>query len=432
MSNTSIIRSGVAITLLACGNISSIVGQNNVLIHRQSSEAFAPCEPSIAIDPNNPNRMVAGSVLNNVYHSKDGGLTWKKDILTSSLGVYGDPCIVADQKHRFYYFHLSNPSGEGWANDDILDRIVCQRSSKNMKKWSDGSGIGLNAQKDQDKEWAAWDPINNRLVITWTQFDSYGDERPTCASNILLSTSKNDRKWTEPMIINSVSGNCIDESETTEGAVPAIDAEGNINVAWSLNGKLYFNKIVYDSPTSYETKECVIVDRGADWEFDIPGIGRANGMPITACDRSPGIFSGTIYVNWADQRNGTDDTDVWLIKSSDGGTTWSEPTRVNDDPAGKHQFFTWMTVDQSTGYLYCVFYDRRNHHDTKTDVYLAISKDGGETFENRKISESPFEPSDDVFFGDYNNISAVNGVVRPIWTRNDRGELSIWTAIIGD
>jgi photosystem II stability/assembly factor-like uncharacterized protein len=406
----------------------SLLAQKNILIHQEADQAYAPCEPSIAIDPKNTDRMVAGSVLNNVYHSKDGGLSWEKDELTSSLGVYGDPCIIADDKHRFYYFHLSNPSGEGWANDDILDRIVCQRSSKNLKKWSDGSGIGLNASKDQDKEWAAWDPINKRLVVTWTQFDKYGDTNPSCRSNILLSTSKNGKTWTQPITISSTSGDCIDESETAEGAVPAIDNEGNILVSWSLNGKLFFNKIRFENPTSYEAKECIIVDKGADWAFDIPGIGRANGMPITAYDKN----SGNIYVNWADQRNGANDTDIWMIKSTDGGTTWSERIRVNDDAPGKHQFFTWMTVDQSSGYIYCVFYDRRNHTGTKTDVYLAISKDGGLTFENRKISESSFDPSKDVFFGDYNNISAVNGVVRPIWTRNDNGKLSIWTAIVNE
>ena len=400
--------------------------QQNILIHQPIAGDYAPCEPSIAINPNNPAEIVAGSVLNYVYTSADTGKTWITNSLTSKHGVYGDPCIIADDKNHFYYFHLSDPSGEGWENNALLDRIVCQRSNRKLTKWTKGSGIGLNHPKDQDKEWAAWDAINKRLVVTWTQFDKYGDESPTCESNIMLSTSKNGRKWTDPISISGIPGNCLDESETVEGAVPAIDNEGNILVAWSLNGKLFFNKIRFKNPASYEAKECVIVDQKADWAFDIPGIGRANGMPITVFDKN----SGNIYVNWADQRNGADDTDIWLIKSTDGGTTWSKHIRVNDDAPGKHQFFTWMTVDQSTGFIYCVFYDRRNHNDTKTDVYLAISKDSGETFENCKISEGPFEPSEDVFFGDYNNISAVNGVVRPIWTRNDSGKLSIWTAIV--
>src|SRR5690606_5048684 len=135
--------------------------------------------------------------------------------------------------------------------------------------------------------------------------------------------------------------------------------------------------------------------------------------------RSDSPHKGTLYINWADQKNGEDDTDIWLIKSTDGGETWSEPKRVNDDEPGKHQFFTWLTVDQSTGYLYTVFFDRRNHNDHGTDVYMAYSRDGGETFTNVKISENPFYPDADMFFGDYNNIAAVNGEIRPVWPRMD-------------
>ena len=114
----------------------------------------------------------------------------------------------------------------------------------------------------------------------------------------------------------------------------------------------------------------------------------------------------------------------------DGGNTWSAPTRVNNDGAGNHQFFTWLAVDPVTGYLYVVFYDRRHHEDDKTDVYLAYSKDGGKTFVNAKISQSPFLPTKDVFFGDYNHLSVHNGRVRPIWTRLQDGKLSVWTALV--
>ncbi len=157
---------------------------------------------------------------------------------------------------------------------------------------------------------------------------------------------------------------------------------------------------------------------------------RCNGLPVTVCDLSGGLNHGTIYINWTDQRNGIDDTDVWLVKSTDGGDTWTDPIRVNDDPPGKQQFFTWMSIDQVTGYLWFVWYDRRNYSDENTDVYMAVSKDGGETFLNFKVSEEPFLPWSNVFFGDYNNVSCHDNVVRPIWTRLQNGGLSVWTAII--
>ena len=61
---------------------------------------------------------------------------------------------------------------------------------------------------------------------------------------------------------------------------------------------------------------------------------------------------------------------------------------------------------------------------------MAYSKDGGETFTNEKISATSFKPNAFNFFGDYNNISAHDGKVRPIWTRADDDRLSVWSAII--
>jgi hypothetical protein len=122
--------------------------------------------------------------------------------------------------------------------------------------------------------------------------------------------------------------------------------------------------------------------------------------------------------------------DVFVSSSSDGGDHWTEAVRVNNDDTHAHQFFPWMTVDVVTGNLYAVFYDRRNYTDYNTDVYLASSNDGGKTWTNERISEKPFESNAGVFLGDYNNISAVNGVVRPIWTRIDNFRTSVWIALI--
>lgn len=402
------------------------------MIYKGGDGAYPPCEPSIAVDPNDPSKVVAGAVLDYVFTSEDYGHTWQLERMKSRYGLYGDPCIIPGQNHDFYYFHLSNPSGEGWANDDILDRMVCQRMTTWGEGWDKGWGIGLNEPKDQDKEWGIWDPINDRLILTWTQFDTYGDTSSTCESNILLSTSKNGKKWTKPLELNSDPGNCIDNSGTAEGAVPAVYTDGSICIAWAKDDNIHFKRVKHDGKSSKTLVENIAVEGGAKWAFDIPGLGRANGMPITLVDLSGGKDNGAIYINWADQRNGADDTDVWVVKSTDGGETWSEPIRVNNDPPGRQQFFTWMAIDQSTGFLYAVFYDRRNHDGNETDVVLARSTDGGLRWKNTVISEKLFIPEEGIFFGDYNNISAAQGIIRPIWTRYDDGNLSVWTAIIDE
>jgi hypothetical protein len=390
----------------------------NILISTEHS----PNEPAIIMDPKHPNVLIGASNIRNYYVSQDTGRTWTSHLLSSTNGVWGDPALTVDTSGAFYFFHLSNPASGNW-----IDRIVCQKSEDQGETWSDGSYTGLNGTKAQDKHWPVVDPANNMIYVSWTQFDSYGSTNPSDSSIILFSKSADaGLTWSDPVRINKLAGDCIDSDSTVEGAVPAVGPNGEVYVAWAGPKGLTFNKSL-DEGEHWLDEERVISDIPGGWDYSIPGIFRANGLPVTVCDLSPGPHRGTIYINWSDQRNGIDDTDVWLTKSVDGGETWTPPIRVNDDPAGKQQFFTYMAVDQATGYLYFVFYDRRNYEDNSTDVYMAVSQDGGETFINRKISESPFIPMQGIFFGDYTNLTVYNGIVRPIWTRLNNGQLSIWT-----
>lgn len=388
---------------------------------------MGPCEPSIAISPNKWKRMVAGSVLNNVYYSRNGGKKWKKQKLTSKYGVYGDPVIGADASGTFYYLHLSDPSGKGWADEGLLDRIVIQESTNGGKTWSEGAFMGFAHPKDQDKHWWTMDPETGKQYVCWTEFDKYNSKAAEDKSRILFSQSPDGLTWSEAIVLSEQEGDCLDDDQTPEGAVPAVGPNGEVYVAWSFDNKLWFDRST-DGGNTWLKKDIEVADQPGGWVFDIPGLGRANGLPFTECDRSSGPHSGTIYVNWVDSRNGN--KDVWVARSTDKGNTWSEPVRVNDDATEADQFFTALTIDQHTGYVYCVFYDRRNYTDNSTDVYLAVSKDGGQTFENIRISERPFTPIKGPFFGDYNDISAVNGHIRPIWTRMDSGKLSVWTALV--
>jgi hypothetical protein len=153
-------------------------------------------------------------------------------------------------------------------------------------------------------------------------------------------------------------------------------------------------------------------------------------MPVLMVDNSPGPMHGSLYIVWADQKNGPNDTDIWFTRSTNKGDSWTAPEKINKDAPGKHQFLPWLAIDQTTGYLYVVYYDRRAYDDLRTDVYVAFSIDGGNSFIERKISETPFVPTDANFFGDYTNISAHKGIIAPIWTRMDEGKTSVWTAII--
>ena len=394
--------------------------------------SFDPEEVSIAINPVNPDYLAAGANIDHFFRSTNGGLNWTTSYITSnSFGVWGDPCVVYDELGYLYFGHLSNPPFPGY----WIDRIVVQRSTNNGLNWNDGAGIGFLNPKNQDKEWLGVDMhsqnYKGNIYTTWTEFDNYGSSSPSDSSRIRFSRSTDKGlTWSTAVTLSDKSGDCIDEDNTVEGAVPCVGPNGEIYVSWAGPLGLMFDKST-NGGTNWGTDVFVSTIPGG-WDYAVPGIYRANGLPVTACDTSQSPFRGNIYINWTDQRNGTGNTDVFLAKSTDGGNTWSQVKKVNDDNTTRHQFFTWMTIDQTTGALYFVFYDRRNTTNNLTDVYVARSTDGGETFTNFRVSESSFNPNSGIFFGDYTNIAAYDKKVYPIWMRLDTNTLTVWTALIND
>lgn len=413
------------VLLFSCNNVKVVSVKLEKPI--ESKYAQSQVEPSIAIHPKNTDIQIAGSVLDDYYYSTDGGKSWTSKTLKSNYGVYGDPVLLFDNKGRAFYFHLASIK-----SGNHLDRIVCQYADSVDGNFSEGSFPKPNGTKVQDKHWICVDPETNALYMTWTQFDAYNSKNPKDSSIIVFSKSIDQGvSWSTPIRISKHAGDCLDDDNTVEGAVPTVGNNGEIFVAWAGPLGLVWQKSL-DKGETWLEEEIVIGPQFGGWTLEIPAVMRANGLPILTSDLSNGPNRGALYLNWCDQRNGDDNTDVWLAKSTDDGLTWSEPIQVNQDKGKAHQFYTWLTIDQSTGNLYFVYYDRRHSKGNETDVYAACSKDGGESFTETKITKKPFLSDKKIFFGDYLNISAVNGVVRAIYPRMDDKQISLWVALLSE
>lgn len=385
-------------------------------------------EPSVVINPTNTQNIVVGAGTNRVIFSKDGGATWLETELKSPFGVSGNPVLTSDHKGDIYYTHLGDPAGKGRATDTWLDRIVTQRSDDNGMFWTEGTFTGFLHPKDNDKPWTASHPKKDFIALTWSQFDQYGSSDKNCQSNILFSKSSNrSDKWSEPVKLNKQNGDCLDDDFTAIGAIPYIDAQGKIFVTWAQAGVIYLDRS-YDAGETWLRSDITVTRQLGGWNLSVPGLGRCNGLPVLNGDHSGSPFTGSLYVVYADQRLG-EDTDIWFIKSPNRGDNWSEAVRVGSKTTG-HQFMPWLTVDQTTGHIYILYYSRYGLQGNQTDVYLAWSIDGGSKFNEVKISETPFVPEEMVFFGDYLNISAHKGIIVPVWTRMDNGKTSIQTTVI--
>ncbi len=417
--------------LIALFKPSAYSQYKNVLI----SNVAEPEEVSIAINPKNTKQIIAGANLANAYFSDDGGVTWFMQTLKcEKYNVYGDPVLFWDTLENAYFMHLSFPNPKITPNGSWVDRIVVNKSTDFGKTYPECYAFGKNEKKVQDKHWAAVDRKKNEIHVTWTQFDKYESKDPKDSSIIRYSKSSDGGiNWTEPKRISFYAGDCRDSDNTVEGAVPCIGPNGEIYVAWAGPKGLVFNKSL-DGGKTWLPKELVIDSIPGGWEYDIEGIFRCNGLPFTDCDNSNGPHRGRIYVGWSDARFGEHNKDVFMVYSDDGGETWSNRILITWFPNSRHQFMPHFTIDQKTGYLYFLYYDRRNYAEgNATDVYLSVSRDGGLQFTHHRINENSFTPFKDVFFGDYIGVSAHNGIIRPMWMQIDANKkLGVYTALLSD
>ncbi|HMT13080.1 MAG TPA: sialidase family protein, partial [Ignavibacteria bacterium] len=153
-----------------------------------------------------------------------------------------------------------------------------------------------------------------------------------------------------------------DAGHTVLGAMPCVGLEGEVYVTWASPEGIVLDRST-DGGFSFMDNDILVSDMPGGFRYQVPGVYRCFGFPSMACDMSESDHKGTLYISWADQRSGANNTDVWISASSDKGLSWSNPTKVNDDSGESHQFFSWLTIDQRTGIIYVVFYDRRNYAD---------------------------------------------------------------------
>jgi hypothetical protein len=127
----------------------------------------------------------------------------------------------------------------------------------------------------------------------------------------------------------------------------------------------------------------------------------------------------------------SDNTDIDVKTSDDGGKTWS--TRVSVTSAPRSQFLPRMAMDPATGHLVIGWHDARRDdgsgvYDTdgraNSDAMYAVSfsADGGTTWtapwtvsegaSNAKASGNGID------FGDYTGIAFAFGVAHPAWADN--------------
>jgi len=340
-------------------------------------DGTAGVDAVIAVGGHKIPSIVVATAPDNIYYTQDDCKTWTTSKLTSPAGILGQPVLIADDKGNVYAFHLSGSPTDGLTGEKSLDQILCHISGDGGKTWTEGGSVGLNAPKDQFRPGVTLDSKNN-LMVAWTEFDKYKGDDTNCQSRILYSTSSNGKKWDKPYELSQTPGNCQGGNASAEGAIPAITHDGKTFVTWANQNKIFMDRSLTGG-SLWLTNDIGVSEQHAGWNLQIPGVGNCTGLPILQADHSKGKLRGSLYLVWTDQRNGTDDTDIWFMRSLNYGDNWTSPIRIAQDSKG-HQFNPAFTIDQATGNLYVMYFDRHQYTDTQTDVYLAYSTNGGSNF----------------------------------------------------
>jgi hypothetical protein len=122
---------------------------------------------------------------------------------------------------------------------------------------------------------------------------------------------------------------------------------------------------------------------GVNGNLGLNGGFRTNSFPQAAVNP----VSGNLYVTY-DAKGVSDQADIFFTNSTDGGTTWSAPVRVNDDSTSHDQWQPALAVTPNGGNLFIGFYDRRLDPANKLiDTFGVVAQ-----IEDEGASE-------DVFFG---------------------------------
>ncbi|MBE9914145.1 exo-alpha-sialidase [Paenibacillus donghaensis] len=398
----------------------------NVQISPSTSNQF---EPTIAVNWLNPSVMVAvavdfrtGPALIGLYKSIDAGATWSTTLLPLPTGFAG-----MESPHIDYFFPNSFVvAAHAFDADGLSGTIVTYTSNDNASSFGPpvivNQGFGQFVNNDQvvviaDK--AGSSPFLGNIYTGYTH--DYNTQFIP-GNTIFFSRSQNGgNTYSGPILLSSVN-----EFEEFPGI--AITLNGVVIVGW-----------ITQPPGASSFKTSVSQDGGATFGPEtmiasvvivpspLPGYQfRCLTFPALAGDTSNAPTTrGNVYAVWQDFRQGY--SDIFMSISTNFGVDWSTPKPIANSPVGSQNFFPAITVSPTDGAVFVSYYTNRVNP-PELDVFLATSRDGGNTFTNTRITTTSFSVAGLTVIGDYigNGVVPQTGRLVTVWTDTRTGVENIW------
>lgn len=364
------------------GGVVSI--QVNVDGAQQNIIGDAANEPSIAVDPTNPNVMVIGwrqfdNISSNFReggygYTSDGGQTWTVGEHTSGL-FRSDPVLDVDAVGNIYYMSLQG--------NFLCDLFT---STTGGSSWqAPVSAFG------GDKEWIAVDRSGG--IGDGNVYNIWQANFGCCGNSTLTRSVDSGGSFQNPVF--------VDEKPTfgamTVGGDGTLWAAGIQGDPFVTTGTFVISKSTNaKNPGLSPSFQGQTVNMGGSMELSVgPNPAGLLGQAWVAVDSSGGARDGWVYMLCSVNPPGPDPLDVHLVRSTNGGQNWSSPIRVNDDGVGEWQWFGSLSVAPD-GRLDVVWNDTRaSGQDNISELYYSFSYDGGDTWS----ANTAISPQFDSFLG---------------------------------
>lgn len=392
-------------------------------------------ENSIFVDPNNKDIILnsnnstqnpVGTLYGaNDFFSFDQGVTWGGEVYGAGENNSGDPTTSISLDGRWFVNYIDgggNYGGMGISySDDQGESWTPVYIASNPGSLADKNHMWIDNSPSSDYE--------GNLYVAWTDFGGSNN------NDIVISRSTDaGESWSPKVNISQA----VNAGNHCQGVNISTGPNGEVYVVWAIyDGWPQDEKAIgmarsMDGGETWEPAVRIIDDIRGIRNSDVPQNMRVNAFPSAAVDCSNGSTRGNIYVVWTNigvpgVNTGTD-RDIYLIRSTDDGDSWSDPIRVNQDPIdqGKAHYLPWIAVDPSNGVASVIFYDNRNVNANQAEAWVAVSSDAGASWEDFRVSDVAFTPSPipglaGGYFGDYLSITALDGKVYPCWTDNRSG-----------
>ena len=328
----------------------------------QDTAAAPQNETAIAVDPNNPNRVVGsandyasrtwactvsgtpcsalGDGYSGTYYSNDGGKTWccsssdpahlgtlVPGVTRLSGGQYdagGDPALAFDSRGNVYY------AGLGFNRASAPNTVAVNKGTFDASgalTWGPPTFINQTTSPStfNDKEWIAADHyatsrFRDRVYVSWTRFIFNASNGNYVQSPIFFVYSTDGgHTFSAPQAIGGTV-------HYDQGSRPVVGPDGSVYVFFEGSTRLAAlssTYVVKSTDGGVTFGKPVAISTLHDINPPANTVFRVNSFP--AADANP--VNGDLYAAWSTAASDGHSQAVFS-KSTDGGATWSAPALI--------------------------------------------------------------------------------------------------------